>query len=83
MKTNVLLFVVAAVVLFQDRVSLCIPGCPGTSCVVQAGLELIELRHPVSLVLGLKALQSAGTHRAPPACLPSTGFKGVGHYSQL
>lgn len=55
MKTNVLLFVVAAVVLFQDRVSLCIPGCPGTSCVVQTGLELTELRHPASLVLGLKA----------------------------
>jgi hypothetical protein len=45
------------VCLFQDRVSLCSPGCPGTHCVDQAGLEL---RNPsasasASQVLGLKA----------------------------
>jgi hypothetical protein len=28
---------------FQDRVSLCIPGCPGTHSVDQAGLELRNL----------------------------------------
>jgi hypothetical protein len=29
---------------FQTRVSLCSPGCPGTHCVEQAGLELIEMQ---------------------------------------
>jgi hypothetical protein len=41
--------------VFQDRVSLCSPGCPGTHFVDQAGLKL---RHPpasASQVLGLKA----------------------------
>jgi hypothetical protein len=28
---------------FQDRVSLCSPGCPGTHTVDQAGLELGDL----------------------------------------
>jgi hypothetical protein len=39
---------------FQDWVSLCSPGCPGTHSVGQAGLEL---RNPASAsqVLGLKA----------------------------
>jgi hypothetical protein len=38
---------------FQDRVSLYIPGCPGTHSVDQAGLELRN--PPASQVLGLKA----------------------------
>ena len=41
--------------VFQDRVSLCSPGCPGTHFVEQAGLEL---RNPLSSayrVLGSKA----------------------------
>jgi hypothetical protein len=40
---------------FQDRVSLCGPGCPGTPSIVQAGLKW---RHPppsTSWVLELKA----------------------------
>jgi hypothetical protein len=40
---------------FQDRVSLCIPGCPGTHFVDQAGLELRNLPASTSQVLGLKA----------------------------
>jgi hypothetical protein len=40
---------------FRDRVSLCIPGCPGTHFVDQAGLELRNLPAPASRVLGLKA----------------------------
>jgi hypothetical protein len=39
---------------FQDRVSLCIPGCPGTHSVDQAGLELRNLPASASEVLGLK-----------------------------
>jgi hypothetical protein len=36
---------------FQDKVSLCSLGCPGTHSVNQAGLEFTE----ISRVLGLKA----------------------------
>jgi hypothetical protein len=41
--------------VFQDRVSLCYPGCPGTHSVDQAGLELRNLPASASQVLGLKA----------------------------
>ena len=40
---------------FRDRVSLCIPGCPGTHSVDQAGLELRDPPASASWVLGLKA----------------------------
>jgi hypothetical protein len=41
--------------VFRDRVSLCIPGCPGTHSVDQAGLELRNPPASASRVLGLKA----------------------------
>jgi hypothetical protein len=41
--------------VFQDRVSLCSPGCPGTHFVDQAGLELRNPPASASQVLGLKA----------------------------
>jgi hypothetical protein len=41
-------------VFFQDRVSLCSPGYPGTHSVVQAGLELRNPPASASQVLGLK-----------------------------
>jgi hypothetical protein len=40
--------------IFQNRVSLCSPGCPGTHSVDQAGLELRNLPASASQVLGLK-----------------------------
>jgi hypothetical protein len=40
---------------FQDRVSLCSPGCPGTHSVDQAGLELRDPPASASRVLGSKA----------------------------
>jgi hypothetical protein len=44
------------VCLFQDRVSLCSPGCPGTHFVDhQAGLELRDPPASASQVLGSKA----------------------------
>jgi hypothetical protein len=43
------------VVVFQDRVSLCSPGCLGTQSVVQDGLELRELPASSARTLGLKA----------------------------
>jgi hypothetical protein len=52
---NCLLFVCLFVCLFRDRVSLCSPGCPGTSSVDQAGLELRGPPASASQVLGLKA----------------------------
>jgi hypothetical protein len=41
--------------VFQDRVSLCSPGCPVTHFVDQTGLELRNPPASVSQVLGLKA----------------------------
>jgi hypothetical protein len=40
---------------FQDRVSLCSSGCPGTCSVDQASLELRNLPASASQVLWLKA----------------------------
>jgi hypothetical protein len=41
--------------MFRDRVSLCIPGCPGTHSVDQADFELRNPPASASQVLGLKA----------------------------
>jgi hypothetical protein len=49
------LFFFFVVVVFQDRVSLCSPGCPGTHSVDQAGFELRNPPASAFLVLGLKA----------------------------
>jgi hypothetical protein len=51
-----MIFVVVVVCLFvfQDRVSLYSPGCPGTHSVDQADLELRNLPASASHVLGLK-----------------------------
>jgi hypothetical protein len=40
--------------VFQDRVSLCSPGCPGTHSVDQVGLELRNVPASASQLLGLK-----------------------------
>jgi hypothetical protein len=40
--------------VFQDRVSLYSPGCPGTHSVEQAGLKLRNPSASASRVLGLK-----------------------------
>ena len=42
------------VFVFQDRVSLYRPGCPGTHSVDQAGIELRNPPASASQVLGLK-----------------------------
>jgi hypothetical protein len=54
-KKLVLFLFVCLFVCFQDRVSLCSPGCPGTHSVDQAGLELRNPPASASWVLGLKA----------------------------
>ena len=41
--------------VFQDSVSLCSPGCPGTHSIDQADLELRNTAASASQVLGLKA----------------------------
>jgi hypothetical protein len=43
------------VFVFQDRVSLYSPGCPGAHSVDQVGLELRNPPASASQVLGLKA----------------------------
>jgi hypothetical protein len=48
-------FFVCLFFIFQDRVSLYGPGCPGTSSVDQAGLKLRNLPASASQMLGLKA----------------------------
>jgi hypothetical protein len=40
--------------LFEDRVPLCSPGCPGSHSVDQAGLEFGDPPASASQVLGLK-----------------------------
>jgi hypothetical protein len=50
--------------VFQDRVSLCKPGCPGTHSVDQAGLELRNLPASASQVLGLKACATTARLKA-------------------
>jgi hypothetical protein len=46
--------------VFQDRVSLCSPGCPATHSEDQAGLELRNSPASASQVLGLKACAMPG-----------------------
>jgi hypothetical protein len=48
-------FLLLLFLFFQDRVSLCSPGCPGTHFVHQAGLEFKNPPASASQVLGLKA----------------------------
>jgi hypothetical protein len=55
MSAGPLSFMLQVLFLFQDRVSLCSPGCPGAHSVDQARLELRNLPAFASQVLGLKA----------------------------
>jgi hypothetical protein len=48
------MYIYIYILVFQDRVSLCSPGCPGTNSVDQAGLELRNPPASASQVLGLK-----------------------------
>jgi hypothetical protein len=48
--------------LFQNRVSLCSPGCPGTHSVDQAGVELRNPPASASQVLGLQACATTAGH---------------------
>jgi hypothetical protein len=58
--------------VYQDRVTLYGPGCPGTHSVDQAGLELRNLPASASRVLGLKAW--------PTTLWPQSVFKAFWHY---
>jgi hypothetical protein len=49
------LLFVCLFVCFQDRVSLCNPGCPGTHSVNQASLKLRDPPTSASQMLGLKS----------------------------
>jgi len=57
--TLVRLFVhlfVVVFLFFQDRVSLCSLGCPGTHSVDQSGFELREIHLPLLLSARIKAV---------------------------
>jgi hypothetical protein len=71
-------FVFVFVFVFSDRVSLYSPGCPGTHCVHQAGLELRNPPASASQVLGLKAC--ATTPGWEPVFTPPTIGIGVHIY---
>jgi hypothetical protein len=71
------LFFVFCLFVFQDRVSLCSPGYPGTHSVDQAGPEIRNPPASASQVLGLKAC-------ATTAWLASLFiFKTESHYIAL
>jgi hypothetical protein len=57
---KILIYIYFYFLVFRDRVSLCGPGCPGTHCVDQAGLEL---RNPPASAssAGIKGVH----HQAP------------------
>jgi hypothetical protein len=57
-----LVFVCLFVLVFQDRVSLYIPGSPRTHFVDEAGLELRNLPASASGVLGLKVCATTPSH---------------------
>jgi hypothetical protein len=64
------LFSFVFVLFFQDRVSLCSPGCPGTHFVDQAGLELnLEIRLPLPP-------ECRDSRRAPPRPAPLVFVEG-------
>jgi hypothetical protein len=54
-KPHLTFFLFFCFLFFQDRVSLCNPGCPWTHSVDQAGLELRNSLVPAFQVLWLKA----------------------------
>jgi hypothetical protein len=60
---------------FSSRVSLYIPGCPGTHSVDQAGLELRNPPASASQVLGLKVF--ATTARLNLTVLFAYGGRGI------
>ena len=62
----VVVVVVCLFVCFQDRVSLCSPGCPGTHFVDQAELKLRDPSASASRVLELN-------EGVQPACLSLGG----------
>jgi hypothetical protein len=57
------------VCLFQNKVSLCSSGCPGTHSVDQAGLELRNPPASSAQVLGLKACTTTAWHTCPSESL--------------
>ena len=63
---------------FQDRVSLCSPGCPRAHSVDQAVLKLRNLPASASQVLGLKACATTALWNVCSYCCWTWGRAGSG-----
>jgi hypothetical protein len=61
---NELLLLKVYILVFQDKVSLCSPGYPGTHSVDQIGLEFRNLPASASQVLGLTACTTTARLKA-------------------
>ncbi|GAB1298268.1 N-alpha-acetyltransferase 35, NatC auxiliary subunit [Apodemus speciosus] len=73
--------------VFEELVSLCSPGCPGTYSVDQASLEL---RNPPACLPSVCATTArlilfiqSGFSKSACLCLPSAGTTGVHHHARL
>jgi hypothetical protein len=62
--------------VFRDRVSQCIPGCPGTHSVDQAGLELRNLPASASRLAWFLVFCFETVSLCSPGC-PSAGVTGT------
>jgi hypothetical protein len=51
--------------VFQDKISLCCPGCPVTHLLDQAGLKLRDLPASVFQEIGLKAFATIAQYPLP------------------
>jgi hypothetical protein len=74
-------FLFVCLFVFRDRVSLYSPGCPGTHCVDQAGLKLLNPPASASQVLGLKVCATAA--RPVPTFMTIVYMSPAGVLGQL
>jgi hypothetical protein len=64
--------IIIIILVFQARVFLCSPGCPGTHFIDQAGFELRNVPASASRVLGLKACATTASLTCRVSTLLST-----------
>jgi hypothetical protein len=72
--TYLFIYLFIYLLVFQDRVSLCSSGCPGTHSVNQAGFKLRNLPASASQMLGLKACATTAFLKCPLDTMNLTHF---------